>query len=90
MPQVPGVGDHAAPVYEVVSESKIEPKTKAATGGAAAGAITSQFVLWGLDELFWNGDASPEVPLPVAAFVTLAISAGFAFISGYLARHVNR
>lgn len=82
--------DHAAGRYEVVSASTIEPKTKAATGGAAAGAVVTAFTVWGLDELFWNGDAQPGVPLPVVGFVGLVITAGLTFASGYLARHVDR
>ena len=86
-----GIPQHAALEYEVVAPSAVEPKTKAATGGAAAGAVTSAFVLWALDELIWNGaDVPPEVPLPVAAFVGLAITAGVTFVSSYKARHVNR
>lgn len=84
-----GIPQHAAR-YEVVGHDEVEPKTKAATGGAAAGAITSAFVVWLLDELIWNGDQMPEVPFPVTAFVGLVITAVITFFSGYYARHVNR
>ena len=82
--------DHAAR-YEVVNDSVVEPKTKAATAGAGAGAIVSAFVLWLLDELIWDGaDNPPEVPLPVSALVALIVTGAVTFISSYYARHVNR
>lgn len=81
---VVGQADHGA-------KHPVEPKVKAATQGAGAGAVLSQFVLWGADEIFWNGDSlPPDVPFPVAAAITLGVTSGLAFIGGYLARHVNR
>lgn len=84
-----GIPQHAA-TYEVVGHDEVEPKTKAATGGAAAGAITSAFVIWLLDELVWNGAQAPEVPFPVTAMVGLVITSALAYAGGYFARHVNR
>lgn len=83
-----GIPQHAA--YEVVDESAVEPKTKAATVGASAAAVVTGFVLYLLDALFWNGDADPPVPLPVSLFVGLVIAAGITFASSYAAKHVNR
>lgn len=83
MKNQPGVADHA-------NKPPVEPKVRAATTGAGAGAILSQFALWAADEVWWNGDATPSVPFPVAAAITLAVTSGLAFISGYQARHVNR
>lgn len=85
-----GIPQHAAPRYEVVGHDDVEPKTKAATGGAATGAIVSAFIVWLLDELIWNGAEVPEVPFPVTAFVGLVITAGLTFAGGYFAKHVNR
>lgn len=84
-----GIPQHAAR-YDVVDHDAVEPKTKTATGGAAAGAIVSAFVVWLLDELIWNGAAAPEVPFPVTAFVGLAITSACTFVGGYFGRHVNR
>lgn len=86
--QTPGP-DHASR-YEVVGHGDIEPKTKAATGGAAAGSIISAFVIWVLDEIFWNGAEAPEVPFEVIAVVGLIITSALTFLGGYWARHVNR
>lgn len=81
--------DHAAP-YDTVPATAVEPKTKAAGVGAGAGGVLATFVLWGLDGLFWNGDAAPDVPLPVAGLVITAVPAGVAFAASWWARHVNR
>lgn len=87
----PGYGDHAAPEpYETVTDSEVEPKVKAATGGAAAAGVVTGFVVWGLDELFYNGNAAPDVPAPVVGMVALVVGAAFTFGAGFLARHVNR
>jgi hypothetical protein len=84
-------GRHAAEAkYGIVPASAVEPKTKAAGYGAGAGGVVATFVLWALDAAFWNGDAAPDVPLPVAALVMLAIPAAVAFGASYMARHVNR
>ena len=84
-------GRHTAEAkYAIVPSSTVEPKTKAAGYGAGAGGVVAGFVLWGLDELFWNGAAAPDVPLPVTALVLLAVPAGVAFVASYAARHVNR
>jgi hypothetical protein len=78
------------PKYGIVPPSTIEPKVKAATGGAGAGGVIAGFIIWLLDELFWEGAGDPEVPLPVVLLVTLVVPAAIAFASGYYARHVNR
>lgn len=68
----------------------VERKVKAATLGAGAGAVVSTFVVWGLDALFWNGDAAPDVPLPVVGMVTLAVTAAITYLSGYATKHTPR
>lgn len=84
-------GRHAAPEpYEVVPPGAVEPKTKAAAAAASAASVVTAFVLWALDALFWNGEAAPPVPLPVAMFVGLVIVGASTFLAGYFARHVNR
>lgn len=80
----------AAAKYAIVPPKTIEPKVKAATGGAGAGGIVAGFIIWLLDELFWDGPGDPEVPLPVVLLVGLVVPAVIAFASGYWARHVNR
>lgn len=90
MPQIPGVPDHAAPQYEVISPTAIEPKTKAATIGAGAGSVVTGFVLYLLDAWLWNGEADPAVPLPVVLFVGLVVTGLCTFAGGYFARHVQR
>lgn len=63
-----------------------ERKVYAATFGAGAGSIVSEFVLWALDSIWWPAD-NVDVPFPVAAFVNLVIPAGLAFALGWLAKH---
>lgn len=68
----------------------IEKKVTASTLGAGAGAVVATLILWLLDGAFWGGAGEPDVPAPVAAFVTLAVSAGLSFAAGYQARHTPR
>lgn len=75
---------------QLASRAPVEPKVRAATGGAAAGAVITAFALWLLDQVWWNGDAAPDVPMPVVGLVGLVVSGACAFVSGYYARHVNR
>lgn len=82
-------GKHAVK-YATVPADKVEPKTAAAGYGAGAGGVVATFVLWGLDAIFWNGDAAPDVPLPVVGLVMLVIPAAVAFVASYFAAHVNR
>lgn len=71
-------------------DNPTDPKVWAAAFGAGSGAIIAQFVLWGMDEIWWNGPAAPDVPMPVAAMVTLAVSAALAWVSGYVKRTPKR
>lgn len=82
--------DHSTGNYEVVDKKAIEPKTKAGTAGAGAGAIVSAFLIWGADELWWNGGAEPQVPFEVSALIGLVVTSGMTFAAAYFARHVNR
>lgn len=76
----------------------IERKVYAATLGTGAGAAVSAFLLWVLGVMFWGADASAAaagdaiaaVPSPVAGMVAMVITAGGAFLSGYLAHHTER
>lgn len=65
----------------------VERKVYAATIGAGAGTIVSQFVLWAADSLWWPGDGKVDVPLPVAGFINLVVPAALAFVLGWLAKH---
>jgi hypothetical protein len=60
----------------------IEPKVKAATGGATAAAA----VCWALTTYVFHG----VLPVPVEALVNVAVPGVVAFLGGYLARHVDR
>lgn len=87
---VAGRPDHAAEEYRVVPAKATEPKVAAATGGAGLGAAIALFMVWGLDELFWNGAAPPDVPGQVSGLVWVAVPALVAFLAGRLAPHVER
>lgn len=63
----------------------VERKVYAATIGAGVGFTVSDFVLWGVDAIWWPGAA--EIPSPVAAFVGLIVTTGLAFLGGWLAKH---
>lgn len=82
-------GRHAAK-YEVLPASSVEPKTQAALLGGGVGGAVALFVEWTLDTIFWNGDATPEVPGPVSGLVWVVVPGLVAFAASYLARHVNR
>jgi hypothetical protein len=82
----PEQGRHS-PAYEVAPADATEPKVYGATGGATAGLITTNFVLYLISHWFYSG---ADVPMVVAMFVGLIITTGLTFAGGYLARHVNR
>jgi hypothetical protein len=63
-----------------------ERKVYAATLGAGAGTIVSEFVLWGIDSIWWPSDTA-NVPGPVASFVNLLVPMLLAFGAGWLAKH---
>jgi hypothetical protein len=64
----------------------VERKVYAATIGAGAGTVVSEFVLWGVDSLWWPApDVNP--PTPVAALINLLIPALVAFTAGWFAKH---
>ena len=92
MPNIPGYGDHAAPEpYETVTDSEVEPKVKAsATAGAGAALVLTPFFVWLADLVFWNGDAQPDVPVPVVGAIGFVVTGVSALVAGYSARHVNR
>jgi hypothetical protein len=87
----PGVPDHAAPDdYEIYPGNKTEPKVKAATIGSGAGAILTAFSLYLIDNFWYNGEDTPEVPFAVASMVGLVVTSGLTFAGGWWAKHVNR
>jgi hypothetical protein len=63
-----------------------ERKVYAATLGAGAGTIVSEFVMWGIDSIWWPAD-SVNPPGPVASLVNLLIPMLVAFGAGWLAKH---
>lgn len=67
-----------------------EPKVVAATTGAGAGAVVANFLLWVLDVYVLTPGQEGDIPGSVTLFVTLAVSAGAAFVAGYMARHQYR
>jgi len=90
MSQRPGVPDHAAPEYETVAASAVEPKTKAATvAGAGSAAIITPAVILAVDELFYGGGPI-DVPLPYVGVIGLFVTGVCTFVAGYYARHVQR
>lgn len=64
----------------------VERKVYAGAIGAGAGLTVSNFALWIVDRIWWPSDAV-EIPLPVADFVSLLTTVGFAFVAGWLAKH---
>ena len=64
----------------------VERKVLAGTIGAGAGVTISDFALWVVDTIWWPADDA-TVPVPVAGFVSLIVTTGFAFIAGWLAKH---
>jgi hypothetical protein len=90
MSQIPGIPDHAAPDFDVVDASAVEPKTKAATvAGAGSAAIITPAVILFVDDLFYGG-GPVDVPLPYVGVIGLVVTGVCTFAAGYFARHVNR
>jgi uncharacterized membrane protein len=86
-PDVPGKHEAAPVAYEVAPANATEPKVIAATGGATAGVIVTNFALYLIAGWFYGGH---DVPMVVALFIGLVITSGMAFGGGYFARHVQR
>lgn len=90
MPQTNGVPDHAAPAYDVLSASAVEPKTKAATvAGAGSAAIITPAAVQLVDELFYGGGPI-NVPVAYIGLIGLVVTGVCTFVASYYARHVNR
>ncbi|WP_435585828.1 hypothetical protein [Micromonospora aurantiaca (nom. illeg.)] len=69
----------------------IEAKVKAATvGGAGSAAVITPAVLWVIDEVWFNGAAAPDVPLPLVGLVGLVVTGVCAFAAGFWAKHTAR
>ena len=72
-------------------QAQVETKVKAATvAGAGSAAVVTPFVVWVMDQLFFDGAAAPDVPLPVVGFVGLVVSGGCTFAAGWYAKHTPR
>ena len=90
VPQTPGVPDHAAQPYEVVSPTSVEPKTKAATvAGAGSAAVITPAVVLLVDDLLYGG-GELDVPAPYIGVIGLVVTGVCTFAASYYARHVNR
>ena len=61
-------------------------KVVGATGGAAVGLVSSQLVVWGLDEYVFEPDVVNSVPGPVEAFVLLIVPLALTFVGGYFTK----
>lgn len=64
----------------------VERKVYAATIGAGAGTVVSDFVLWGIDQIWWPSE-EVDIPLPVAGFSSLLVTVGMTFLAGWWAKH---
>ncbi len=63
----------------------VHPKVKAASVGAALGAAAAEVVVWGVDELAYDGAGSPPpVPGFVVQVVYLVVPAVVALACGWL------
>lgn len=73
------------------TQAPVESKVKAATAGAAGGAaVLTPALVWVADQIWWNGDAAPDVPLPVVGVIGLVATAVCTFVAGYKAKHSPR
>lgn len=59
-------------------------KVTVATLGAGAGTVVSDFVLWGMDQFWFEG--TDNIPGPVAGFVYLVVTVLLTFVPSYLIR----
>jgi hypothetical protein len=63
-------------------------QVKAATvAGAGSAGVITPFAIWVLDQIFFNGAAQPDVPLPLIGVTGLIISGACTFAGGWYARH---
>jgi hypothetical protein len=65
-----------------MSTGPVEAKVKWGGAGAAVGGL----VVWALETYVFHG----SVPVPVQAFIDLAVPAGLAWVLGYAAKHTFR
>jgi hypothetical protein len=74
-----------------MSNAPVETKVKAATAaGAGSAAVLTPFVIWVVDQMAFNGDAAPDVPLPVVGVIGLVVTGVCTFAAGWYARHSPR
>lgn len=85
----PGPADPLGQLAPAVTSAP-EPKVVAATTGAGAGVVIAGFLLWLIDSYMVTPGHVGDLPGSVTGLVTFAVSAGVAFIAGYLARHQYR
>lgn len=62
-------------------------KVTVATLGAGAGTVVSDFVLWGLDQFWFEG--IDNIPGPVTQMVYLIVTVLLTFVPSYLIREPN-
>jgi predicted lysophospholipase L1 biosynthesis ABC-type transport system permease subunit len=74
-----------------MSNAPVENKVKVATAaGAGSAGIITPFVVWLLDQLFFDGGAQPDVPLPLVGMIGLVITGLCTFAGGWYAKHTVR
>lgn len=88
VPAAGGAG--AAP--DAAGKYPVEPKVIAGAGGAGAGAVVGQFIVYLLDVLLYTPGRSigDKVPTIVEALVTVLVAALGAWLAGYRAPHQQR
>lgn len=74
-----------------MANAPVERKVKAATAaGAGSAAVVTPFVVWVVDQMWFNGDAAPEVPLSVVGVIGLVVTGLCTLAAGYWAKHSPR
>lgn len=67
-----------------------ETKVKAAAGGAGAGVVVAEATNWVLDNYVHTPGVTGDLPTPVSAVVVVGVTAGLAWLAGWLAKHTPR
>jgi hypothetical protein len=74
----------------VAKNAPTETKVKAATVGAAGGAVLGEFVNWLIDDYLITPDVTGDLPTQVSALVLLVSAGVAAFLAGWWAKHSPR
>lgn len=69
---------------ETTVNKPVSNKVKAATLGAGASVVVTDFALWIVDRYAFTGEGN--IPQPVSAFALLAITTAVTWVSGYMAK----